>query len=102
MQSRAGAAHATEAGADKITANAALRAPIRTIVTPPSLRSADSSSPSRLCTCRRAGLALRLDLIDRGGDRVERQQRRCMPGLVVAHRLEHCNVGPFSPGRRAI
>ncbi len=40
------------------------------------------------------------DLPERVDDRVEGQQRRGVPRLVVAHRLEHREFGPFAGGRR--
>ncbi len=43
-----------------------------------------------------------LDLIDAVERRLEGQQRRGMPRLIVADRLEHGDFGPFSARRRAI
>src|SRR5208337_5620715 len=40
------------------------------------------------------------DLPERVRDRVKREQRRGMAGLVGAHRLKHREIGPFAVGRR--
>jgi len=46
---------------------------------------------------RRPALAC-LDLIDRGRHGIEGQQRGRMPGLIIAHRLEHGNIRPLAVG----
>ncbi len=46
------------------------------------------------------GRPARGDLPERVCDRVEREQRRGVAGLVGAHRLEHREIGPFAVGRR--
>src|SRR5436309_66531 len=43
-------------------------------------------------------LALGLDLIDGIDHRIESQHGRGVTGLVVAHRLEHRDVGPLTFG----
>ena len=44
----------------------------------------------------------RLDFSDRIDHRIEGQQRRGVARLVVAHRLQHGDVGPFALRRRAV
>src|ERR1051326_6375215 len=46
--------------------------------------------------------ALRFDLVDRGDHRIEGQHGGGMARLVIAHRLEHRDVGPFARRRRAV
>ena len=43
--------------------------------------------------------ALALDLVERRNHGIESKQRRGVARLVVAHRLEHGDVGPFAGGR---
>ena len=50
--------------------------------------------------CARLLSALRLDLVDRRHHRIEGEQGRGVARLVVAHRLQHRDVGPFA-GREA-
>src|SRR5665811_1726646 len=46
--------------------------------------------------------SLGVDLIERRYHRIESEHGRGVARLVVAHRLEHRDVGPFAGGRRAV
>ena len=49
-----------------------------------------------------ACFALRLDLVERRNHRIEGEHGGGVARLVVAHRLEHRDIGPFAGGRRAV
>jgi hypothetical protein len=50
----------------------------------------------------RGGASGGFDLLDTSDRRVEGEQRRGMPGLVIAHRLQDRDIGPFAARRGAI